>query len=95
MLAGNDEMPRFGRLEGRIDRRGVFHLADHDDVGVLPQRGVQPRPNVVRVHADLPLGHRAVDVAVQKLDRVLERHDVLVLRLIDVVDDRRHGRAPP
>src|SRR2546427_6373302 len=38
---------------------------------------------------------RSVDVAVQELDRILERDDVLVLRLIDVVHHGRHGRALP
>src|SRR3989449_3063189 len=39
--------------------------------------------------------HGAVDIAVQELDRILERDDVLVLRLVDVVHHGRHGRALP
>ena len=43
----------------------------------------------LRVGADLALVDDALLVAVEELDRVLDRHDVLLARLVDLVDHRR------
>ena len=48
--------------------------------------------NDLRVAADLALVDDALLVAVEELDRVLDRHDVLVARLVDLVDDRGERR---
>ena len=64
------------RREQRISRLEVAHLADQDDVGVLAERAAQRVRERQRVDRDLALvDHRPV-VAVQELDRVLDRHDV-------------------
>ena len=72
---------------------GVGDLADHHDVRVLPERGTHADRQVVGIDPDLPLGDRATQIPVQELDRILDRHDVLVLGPVDVVHHRRHGRA--
>ena len=43
----------------------IAHLANHDDVGVLPQRRTQRGRERFRVFSDFPLGHEAFAVAVQ------------------------------
>ena len=43
----------------------------------------------LRVGAELALVDQAALVRVQELDRVLDRHDVLVARAVDLVDHRR------
>ena len=91
----DDEMPRLGGLQRGFDRLHVPHLADQDDVRVLPQRGAKARREVIGIHPDLALRDGAVDVAMQELDRVLERDHVLLLSLVDVVHDRGHGGALP
>ena len=49
--------------------------------------------NDVGVDADLALVDDRPLVAVQELDRVLDRHDVRGARRVDVVDHRRQRRA--
>ena len=44
------------------------------------------------VRADLPLVDDAALVAVQELDRILDREDVLRALAVDLVDDRRERR---
>ncbi len=68
---------------------GVAHLADEDHIGVLAQHALQRVVEVVGVRADLALVHDRALVGVQHLDRVLDRHDVARLVLVDVVDHRR------
>ena len=65
---------------GQRDRDGlqVAHLADQDDVGVLPQHVLERRREAVRVVADLALVHQRALVGVHVLDRVLDGHDVVV-----------------
>ena len=73
-------------------RLGVAHLADEDHVGVLAQHPLQRAVEVVGVGADLALVHDRPLVGVQDLDRVLDRHDVTRLVLVDVVDHRGERR---
>src|SRR5206468_6089924 len=75
------------------DRLDVPQLPDENHVWILPQRGPQAGPEVLGVYPDLALRDGGVDVAMQKLDGVLERDDVLLVRLVDVVHDRRHRGA--
>ena len=59
------------------------------DVRVLAQHAAQGALEGRRVLADLALVDDRVAVAVQELDRVLDRDDVLVHRPVHVVDHRR------
>ena len=54
----------------------VAHLADHDDVGVLPEHVLQGLVEARRVGRDLALGDGGLAVGEQELDRVLDRDDV-------------------
>ena len=86
------EVPGLGCGERGRDRLEVAHLADEDHVGVLAQRGAKPLGERRRVLADLALVDDARAVVVQELDRVLDREDVLVPRVVDVVEQRGERR---
>ena len=86
---GEHEVAGLGRGQGGGDRLEVAHLADEDDVGVLAQRRLQRLGEALRVGAELALVDEALLVRVQELDRVLDRHDVLLARVVDLVDHRR------
>ena len=83
------EVAGLGGGQRRVDRLLVAHLADEDDVRVLAQDAAQRALEGAGVHADLALVDDRVAVAVQELDRVLDRDDVLVHRPVHVVDHRR------
>ena len=89
---GEDEVAGLGRGQRGADRLQVAHLADEDHVGVLAQRGLEAEREGLRVGAQLALVDDALLVRVQELDRVLDREDVLVARLVDLVDDRGERR---
>ena len=90
---GEHEVAGLGRGQRGGDRLEVAHLADEDHVGVLAQRGLQRGGEALRVGAQLALVDEAALVGVQELDRVLDRHDVLVAGLVDLVDhSRQRGR---
>ena len=84
-----DEVPGLGGRQREADRLEVAHLADQDDVGVLPQGRPERGGERLRVRADLPLVHEAALGPVHELDRILERDDVLLLGRVDEVDHRR------
>ena len=86
---GEHEVAGLGRGQRGRDRLEVAHLADEDHVGVLAQRGLQRGGEALRVGAELALVDHALLVGVHELDRVLDRHDVLVARRVDLVDHRR------
>ena len=81
------EVTGLGGAQGRGDGLLVAHLADQDHVRVLAQHPPQGLRERGRVEADLALVHDRLLVAVQVLDRVLDRDDV-ARRSVDVVD---HG----
>jgi hypothetical protein len=83
-----DQVAGLGGVQRRFDRLEVAHLADQDDVGVLAQRGAQGVRERRRVDRDLPLVDDRLVVAVQVLDRVLDRHHVRLPGRVDVVDHR-------
>ena len=87
----DQDAPRFRGAHGGVDRLRVAHLANEDHVGILAERGAKSQSQALGVHADLALRDGRLNVAVQKLDGILERHHVLALRDIDVVDHRGRG----
>ena len=70
------EVAGLGGDERRLDRLGVAHFADEDDVGVLAQRAAQARRVRRRVEADFALRDDRLRVLVHELDRVFDREDV-------------------
>ena len=74
--------------EGRLDGLVVAHLTHEDHVRVLPEGAAQGAGEALGVHLHFPLVHQALLVAVEELDGILHRHDVLRPGAVDVVD---HG----
>ncbi len=70
------EVARLGGEQPGFDRLEVAHLADEDDVGILAQRAAERLREGARVHRHLALVDDRAMVAVEELDRVLDRHDV-------------------
>ena len=87
-----DEVAGLGGGQRDLDRGEVTHLADQDDVRVLTQDGAQALRVGLRVGADLALIDDALVRRVDVLDRILQRDDVLVPRMIDLIEDRRQRR---
>ena len=71
----------------------VGELAEHDDVGVLAQRVLEPRHRRRGVGAHLTLVDDRALVGVQHLDRILDGDDVALAVLVHVVDHRGDGRG--
>ena len=69
-------MTGLGGGERRAHGLLVTHLADEDDVGVLPHRRTQRGREPARVEAHLALVDHRELVLVHDLDRVLDGHDV-------------------
>ena len=88
-----DQVAGLGRLHRRPHGLGVPHLADQDHVGVLPQGGSERREEALGVAADLALVDRRDLVAEKDLDRVLDRHDVALPGVVEVLDHRGQGRG--
>ena len=86
---GEHQVPGLGRRQRRGDRLEVAHLADENHVWVLAQGGLERLGEALGVGAQLALVDEALLVPVQELDRVLDRHDVLLTRAVDLVDHRR------
>jgi hypothetical protein len=84
-----DHVPRLRRFQRRVDGLQVAHLADHDDVRILAQGGVERVGEGGRIRADLALRDDALVVCEHEFDGVLDRDD---LRLADLVDLFDHGR---
>ncbi len=70
------EVAGLGREQAGLDGLEVAHLADEDDVGILPQRAAQRLGEGARVDRHLALVDDRLLVAVQELDRILDRHHV-------------------
>ena len=88
-------MAGLGGLEGDLCRLGVAELADEDDVRVLAQHAAERLAEALGVEPDLALVHDAPLVAVEDLDRVFDRDDVLAALRVDVVEHRRERRRLP
>ena len=71
-----------------FDRLEVAQLADQDDVGVFAQRGAQRHREALRVAVHLALVDEAALVLVDVLDRILDREDVILPLVVDLVDHR-------
>ena len=84
------KMAGFRRSNCDADCFHVAHLADQDDVGILPQRRPQRVGKSTAIGADLPLVDNALAVPVQIFDRVLQRQDVAGTFTVDQIDHRRH-----
>ena len=85
------EMAGLGEGQGLGHGFGGAHLADHDDVGRLPQGIFQRHIERFRIHAHFALGHNAVAVFVDEFDRVFDADNVAVAVLVAITDHGRQG----
>src|SRR5712692_9985168 len=85
---GHHQVTGLRRGEGGLDRLQVAHFTHQDHVWVLSQRALERLAEGHRVHPDLALVDEGALVANEKLDRVLDGHDVVGLVRVDVVDHR-------
>ena len=69
-------MPGVRRLEGGVQGFRVPDLADQDHVGILAQHVPERGSEGERVAADLPLRDVGLHVAMEELDRILDRDHV-------------------
>ena len=92
---GEDQVARLGGGQRGRDRLEVAHLAEEDHVGVLAEGGAERLGEAARVGADLALVDEAAAVAVEELDRVLDREDVARAVAVDLVDHRGERRRLP
>ena len=86
------EVARLGRLQRGLCGLGVAQLADEDDVRVLAEHAAQRLAEALGVEPDLALVDDAAAVGMEDLDRILDRHDVLAARAVDLVEHRRERR---
>ena len=91
MDGAEDQVPRLGGGQRRLDGLQVPHLAHQNHVRVLPQGGTEAGGEAPRVPADLPLVDDALFRGIDVLDGVLQGEDVLGLVPVDLVEDCRQG----
>ncbi len=84
----HDQVAGLGRRQGGLDRLEVAHLADEDDVWILPEGGSQRVREAVGIHTNFALIHDRTPVPDEKLDWVLDRHDVTCPIGVDLLDHR-------
>jgi hypothetical protein len=87
-----DEVTRLGGLQRGLRRLGVAELADEDDVGILAENTAQRLAEAFGVEADLALVDDAAVIRMEDLDGILDGHDVLLTRAVDLVEHRRERR---
>ena len=85
---GEDQVAGFRRQQSSGDGFQVAHFAHQNHVRVLAQPGAERGGKVRGVNFHFALVDEALFVAVQKLDRVLDGHDVVGTRRVDPVN---HG----
>src|SRR5579863_3045376 len=90
--AGKDEMSGLGGFEDNFDGLAVPHLAHENYLGSLPHGRTQGMGEAGRIAMEFALVNGRALVIVQKLDRVFDGDDVVVLLPVDAVEqDRKSG----
>ena len=88
MQSAKDEVARGGCGEREFDGFEVAHFPDQHDVRILAQRTAQRRGKGLRMHADLAVIDQRLLRAMHKLDRILDRDDVIFAVQVRVIDHR-------
>ena len=88
MQSSKNKVPGFRGSYRKVDRFQVAHFADKDHVWVLPKNLLQRVREGVGVNAQFPLVDQRMLVGVDKLNWVLNRHDVDWLSAIHTVNHR-------
>jgi RNA polymerase sigma factor (sigma-70 family) len=83
-----DQVPRFGRMDG--GHKGLFvpHFTDEDDVWVLAHGVFHGDAEVFDVGTDFALVDQAFVFDVNKLDGVFERQDMFSVIAVDPIEHR-------
>ena len=81
-------MAGFRRDQSRFDGLQVTHFADQDHVRILTERTAKSLGERTRIDVDLALRYKGFFVAMEKFDRVLDRDDMAVALLVNMVNDR-------
>ena len=91
MKCAENNVTRFSSTNRSLDRFKVTKLTDQNDIGVLPQCSPNRFGEAWHIDADLSLVDRAFDVIVIKLDRILDRNDVMINGFVEQIDQARQG----
>ena len=94
-IVETNEMAGLGGLGRGLGGLGVAQLADYDHVRVLAEHAPKRLGERGGVETDLALVDDRAIVAVEDLDRVLDRDDVLTTRPVEVPDHRGDRRRLP
>ena len=92
MERAKNKMPRLGGGQSKTDCLKVTHLAHQNNVGILAQSRAQRFRETQRVAVDFSLIHQAPLALMDKLDRILNREDMVVPVVVNEIDHRREGR---
>ncbi len=93
MQGGNDQMSSLCRRQSRLDGFFITHLADQDDIRSLTERCAKTGYIAFCIQADLSLSYNTLIMAVQILDRILQRDNVSIARFVDLINDAGKSRA--
>ena len=78
----------FSNAQCHLDRLEITHFADQHDVGILSKCSSESRAKRMRIGRNLTLIYNAILMIMQKLDRVLDRQNMIVTLDIDLIDHR-------
>jgi hypothetical protein len=92
MQRGENQMTGLCRCECSRHRLGITHLADQNDVRILPQNGPHGVSEAGGVVANLDLLDDGFAVCMLILNRVFNRNDVISSACVDEVDEGGHRR---
>ena len=93
MERGKGKVARFSDGQRRFDGFQVPHFAHEHHIGVLPENIFQRILERLRIGIDLTLVHQAFLMRMQVFDRVLDRDDMFLPLVVDLVDHRgKRGR---
>src|SRR5215218_5292169 len=84
-------MACFGGSQCGFDRFVITHLTDEYDVGILSQRAAKSFGEGARINVDFTLRYKRLLVAMEKLNRILDGHDMPAARTVDAINHRREG----
>ena len=86
MQCAKYQVTRFGRSEGQANGLKIAHFPYQNNIGIFPQRGSQRfrKPQCVAVH--LALINQAALTVMNKLNRILDRQDMILAAVVYVID---------
>ncbi len=91
MQGSKSQMPGFRDVQGRIHRLQIPHLSDHDHIRILPQSIFKSTGKGRGVGVDFSLVDERGIMSMEILDRILNRQDVTMPFLVDLVDQSCQG----